>query len=91
MSSFPAVEAIPGVRDENFCLCYFHIQKIEKRGISPQLWDVAREYNSHAIALAIQAVNDTQMVEWMHREVVGEMRIEKPNEFIQQRIMGSST
>jgi hypothetical protein len=56
MNSFPAVEAIHGVSG---CFCHFHIQKIKKRGISLQFWDVTQEYNSNAIALANQAVNDT--------------------------------
>jgi hypothetical protein len=75
MNNFPAVEAIPGVSDENYCVCHFYVQKIKKRGISLQFWDVLQEYNGNAIALTNQAVNNTQVVKMMHRLVAEEKQI----------------
>ena len=91
MNNFPTVEAIPGVSDENYRFRRFYVQKIEKRGISLQFWDVAQEYNSSAIALTSQAVSNTQMVETMHRLVAEEKQVRNLTEFLQERIMGSLT
>lgn len=88
---FSAVEAVPGVSDEDYRYCHFHIQKIEKKGISLQFWDISEENNDNAIKLATKAANDTERVARMQREVAEEMEMRYLMALLRERRMGGSS
>jgi hypothetical protein len=88
---FPAVETLPGVSDEDYRLCHFHIQKIEKKGISLQFWDITEEDNDNAIKLATKAANDTETVARMQREIAEEMEMRSVLALLRERSMDSSS
>ena len=91
MNNFPAVEEIPGVSNEITASAASMSRRSRKEVSACSSGTLAQEYNGSAIALTNQAVNNTQMVETMHRLVAEEKQIRNLTEFLQERITGSST
>ena len=86
-NGFPNTEMIPGVSDEDYRFCHFHIQKIEKKGVGLQFWDVGKNDNGDAIELANKAASDTETIAKMHEQVGKELQMQHLMAFLQGRGM----
>jgi hypothetical protein len=88
---FPDVVAVPGVGDEDYRYCHFHIQKIEKKSISLQFWDIAEQYNEDTITLATKGANDSEEGAGIRQDVAEQMEMRYLMALLRERSMAADS